>query len=847
MDYPNTLQKTLLATSITLCFSSTLLAQDEDGPLERIEVTSQKRVQNLQEVPVAVTALSGDDLLDSVSFDVFDLQSYVPAFAAFQSQSATNSGFSIRSIGTSTQNFGFEPSVGLYVDGVYRSRQNSIVNDLADIQRIEILRGPQGTLFGKNTPAGAVSIYTKSPTFENGDGYVAATIGNDDLISIQGGSSFVAIENELAFRAAGFTTHRDGWINDSTSGEKINDRNRAGVRLQALYTPQDDLTIRLIADYAEIDEVCCGALTFQGNQNALGIKNKNGTDAAFASPPFNATIYDKEDFYNYTTAISFLPESSMEDQGISAHISYTLNENWHLESISAVRSFNSFDKVDADFSDTEILLTKNDADLHAFSQELRLHYTTHAFNGLLGAYYYSQNLNLDYAIATQDDFPFLFSSFAAQVMPLVAGLNAISQLTQGTIQPAAIPAPANTHFVHNAYQEQDSYAVFAQSDWRFSSQWELTTGLRYTEEDKSLNAIYDEQGPGIDGLSFAPDDIPNPLLAGAALQNIGAALGTGVMPTAEDLAAIAPFQQAGWGYYLLNTAIVLPRPPLSESFTDSQVTGTVKLSWLRTDDQLLYSSLSTGYKSGGINTDRISALLNPVFNAEKSRSVEVGLKQDWNDVNLRLNLAAHITAIKDFQSSTFTGTGFNLSNAGDFDSKGVEVELTWNPLDDTTLTFNLTYNKATFDFFEKGTCWTATPWHYGIDDPGRTSPELPYCSRSGDRVGFEPETSFTIMLSQHAQLFDLAMLFSIDYAYVGSLLMDHSNDPLKENDAYNLVNLRWQLPVNVWDSEVTFWARNVFDEEYVARNAFDAPFQRGKVMAYPGQPRSYGVTWTTHF
>ncbi len=846
MSNSKTLSKTLLATSIAILLSPAM-AQQENTTLERIEVTSQKRVQNLQDVPVAVTALSGNDLLDSVSRDVFDLQAYVPAFAAFQSQSATNSGFSIRSIGTSTQNFGFEPSVGLYVDGVYRSRQNAIINDLADIQRIEILRGPQGTLFGKNTPAGAVSIYTNPPTFENGDGYVSATVGNDSLVSIQGAASFVAIDNVLALRASAFNTQRDGWIREVNSGSNMNDRNRSGIRLQALYTPQDDLTIRVIADYAEIDEICCGALTFQGNQAALGIEGKYGTDALFAMPPFNATLYSKENFYNYTTAVSFLPESAMEDKGVSAQVSYRLNNHWQLESVSALRSFASFDKVDADFSDAEILMTKNDADLQAVSQELRLHYNSDNVSALIGAYYYTQNLNLDYDITTQGDFPFLFAGLTSQLAPLVNGIDSLSELTGGMIQPAASPAPAPTHFVHNAYQEQDSYALFAQTDWQFMPRWELTTGLRYTREDKSLDATYDEQGPDINGLSLAAENIPNPLAAASALQQIGTALMTGGMPSAENLASIAPFQQTGWGYYLLGTATVLPRPPLTESFSDDQLTGTVKLSWHPSASQLLYTSLSTGYKSGGINTDRISPALDPVFNAEKSRSFEVGIKQDWSDLNLRLNVAAHITTVTDFQASTFTGTGFNLSNAGDFDSKGIEVELTWNPLDDTSLTFNLTHNKATFDSFEKGTCWTATPWHYGTEDPGRTSADLPYCSRSGDRVGFEPETSFALLLNQHAQIFGLATLFSVDYSYVGSLIMDHSNDPLKNSDAYNLVNLRWQLPVSIADSELILWIRNAFDEEYVARNAFDAPFQPGKIMAYPGQPRSYGVTWTTRF
>ncbi len=125
------------------------------GGLETITVTAQKRAQNLQEVPVAVTAFTGDEMGESVIKDLYDLQTNVPGLGAFQSQSATNSSFSIRGVGTSSQNFGLESSVGLYVDGVYRARQNSMINNLVDVAAVEVLRGPQGTLFGKNTPSGA--------------------------------------------------------------------------------------------------------------------------------------------------------------------------------------------------------------------------------------------------------------------------------------------------------------------------------------------------------------------------------------------------------------------------------------------------------------------------------------------------------------------------------------------------------------------------------------------------------------------------------------------------------------------------------------------------------------------
>ena len=143
--------------ALSLAFSSSMsFAQEDEGRLETITVTAQKRAQNLQEVPVSVTAFTGDEMAEAVIKDMYDLQTNVPGLGAFQSQSATNSSFSIRGVGTSSQNFGLESSVGLYVDGVYRARQNSMINNLVDVAAVEVLRGPQGTLFGKNTPSGAI-------------------------------------------------------------------------------------------------------------------------------------------------------------------------------------------------------------------------------------------------------------------------------------------------------------------------------------------------------------------------------------------------------------------------------------------------------------------------------------------------------------------------------------------------------------------------------------------------------------------------------------------------------------------------------------------------------------------
>jgi len=244
------------------------VSQPTTSTLEHIVVHAQKTPQNLQDVPVAVTALSGKDLVETVSRDVFDLQNYVPAFGAFQNQSVTNSGFSIRGIGTSSQNFGFESSVGLYVDGVYRSRQNALINDVVDIESIEVLRGPQGTLFGKNTAAGAMTLTTTPPSHNDRDGFAEAIVGNDALVRLSAGSSFSLFEDILALRLSGFTSHSDGFITDEESGKTLNNRNRSAIKAQLLYTPSDSVSVKVIADYGELDERCCGALTYQNNIQA---------------------------------------------------------------------------------------------------------------------------------------------------------------------------------------------------------------------------------------------------------------------------------------------------------------------------------------------------------------------------------------------------------------------------------------------------------------------------------------------------------------------------------------------------------------------------------------------------
>lgn len=845
-----------LSSMVTLSFAlanSAAFAQEveqaaeQEGRLETITVTAQKRAQNLQEVPVSVTAFTGDEMAEAVIKDMYDLQTNVPGLGAFQSQSATNSSFSIRGVGTSSQNFGLESSVGLYVDGVYRARQNSMINNLVDVATVEVLRGPQGTLFGKNTPSGAILVNTVKPSHDGGDGFIEATVGNYGLVNLAGAASISAIEDVLAFRVTAFGSQRDGTISDVNLGEDtLNDRNRWGARVQALYTPSDEVSVRVIADYSEIDEICCGAPVQLSNFEATELPGVYGSDAAL--PSLGGTVFPGGDaFYDREVAVSFLPVSTMTDKGLSAEIDWDLDDNFTLVSISAYRNFESFDNIDADFTDADLFGTINDSTQESFSQEIRLDYTGDKVNYILGAYYFTQELDLNYSLYTDSLFnAFFMSSLGGALDPLFAGLNDLSALTGGFIAPAAEAAPAGTGFDHVAAQEHESYAVFAQFDYQFTDELTLTAGIRYTDESKDLATEFSENlANGEDFPTFFSSTTELAIggaAAGAALGNIAAALTAGEAPTSADLEAIRPFQTLGWGFNALGTTTAA-RPNIVETLADDQVTGTVKLSWQPNRDTLVYGSFGTGYKSGGTNTDRISDGFDPVFNAETSESFEVGIKRDIRDYDLRVNAAAHYTTVEDFQANTFTGNGFNLQNAGDYEISGFEVEATWVPIDSLEVNFAWAFVDAEYKTFKGGNCWVAYTFHTGIDDPGRQNPTDQFCDRSGDRPGGEPENYAVISVKKDFEIADgVYSYLQGDVSHTSEVVLDGSNDPYAIQDAYNIVNLRFFMNFEESDMDVIVWARNLLDEEYINRTNFNAPLQSGKLNAYMAEPATFGVT-----
>ncbi len=752
-----------------------------DGLLEEVVVTAQKRTQDLQDVPVAVSAFTGEMLRDSGVRDMFELAAIAPSLRVTQSQTSTTTVFGIRGIFTSSQNFGLESSVGLYVDGVYRARQGSMINNMVDVAGIEVLRGPQGTLFGRNTPAGAVLVNSVKPDFE-GTGFLEGGAGDYSLWDVSGAKSFTVVDDVLAVRVTGFNMERDGYIDvvgqEIQEDDAFNDRNRWGARFQALYTPNEDLTLHFIGDHSEVDEVCCGVGTWENNFYARNPPppQKPGTDLAVRDV-IGGTVIPGKDFYDYAVSASFEPKSENTDEGLSLQADWQ-TDYFLVTSISAYRKHDSYDRIDADFYDIDALERTNDLEQDQYSQELRISNDLDKFSYVAGLYYYYQSLDTETDTIVGED-----------TTALVRALTGISGLPDSFF-------PAGSSALNVADQTQYSYAAFGQADYRLTDQWTVTGGLRWTAENKDMQNTFTES------LTPAPPGFP-------------------LFPP------------------------LAPREDVDENFDESKVTGSLKLSWFMNDRTMFYTSYGTGYKSGGINTDRIVATLDTVFEPETSEAFELGMKTEFPEQALRVNIALHKTDTDDLQTISFQGTGFALDNAGTAETYGGELDLLWLPTESTTLTLGYAYNHAEYAEFENGPCWTGTPWQTSEPDPKDNGDGT--CDRSGGMVSGNPENSLATTLNQQLRLADnIGAFLHGEYIWADERMTDVNNDPEKLDGSYYVVNLRAGLVYEPWATTLTFWGRNVFDAESTNTIA-DPPAQDGRFIAYYEEPATWGISLRKDF
>ena len=389
----------------------------QEGEGQNIIVTAQGRRQLLQDVPLAVQAVGAEQMQNSGANDIRQLNQLAPSLLVSSTGTEANGSARIRGIGTVGDNPGLESSVAVFVDGVYRSRSGIGLNELGEIDRVEVLRGPQGTLFGRNASAGLIHIITRRPEFDFG-GYAELSYGNYDQIRAAGGVTG-PITEELAGRLDVVYARRDGFYDvvNPTGGTEshVNDRDRLFVRGQLLYEPNEDLSIRLIGDYTTRDESCCGAVYLDRATNPLignlndpatpilvgGVVDPNGNNIINVLRDLGQSL---DAFHNpYNRNISISPgrtfQGETKDGGVSLEVEWDLG-GATLTSITAYRDYQSGQPGDVDYGTVDILYRADDGracrEFQTFSQELRLQGSAFdgVFDWLVGGYFADEDLTV---------------------------------------------------------------------------------------------------------------------------------------------------------------------------------------------------------------------------------------------------------------------------------------------------------------------------------------------------------------------------------------------------------------------------------------------------------------------
>ena len=828
---PNKL-KFLCATATLALFATT--PGTAQVILEEITVTATKREQTLQEIPVAVSVVDNQTIEQSQVLDILDLQTLVPSLRVTQLQSSANTNFLIRGFGNGANNPGIEPSVGVFIDGVYRSRSAAAISDLPNLERVEVLRGPQSTLFGKNASAGVISVITALPDTEFG-GTVEAAVGNYGLTVIKGDLQ-IPLSDTAGFSISGGMNQRDGYFDNRLTGEELNERDRWNVRAQLALTPTDNISLRFIGDYDELDEQCCAVTNLVAGPTAGVIQAIGGN--LVPNDPFS-----------YAGFFNTNPVNTVENSGISMQADIDFGEST-LTSITSFRNVSRFETIDADFTSVELLdgLISN-TNIDTFTQELRWSSSIgDSADFLVGAFYFDEGVNYDSEAIYGSDIR-LYVDILADILAGGAGAPGTLNALETALAPFGVPAgssfAAGTGSREFQGQDNQALSLFAQLDWYLGDSATLTLGVNYTEDEKEA-FVNTQNNDLFSSLDFVAIGFAQAFAQLEAMDPGNPANG----PTAQAIST-NPCPPAGAlpcnSLLALQAVQVLPQfvdyPNSVESgkSDDSEVTWTARFAVDVSDNVNMYASAATGFKATSWNLSRDSrpfaadlaalqaaGLDTPNLTTgtrfagpEESTVYELGLKARFD--RGAVNVAVFDQTIEGFQSNVFGGLGFNLANAGEQSTVGLELDATWYPTESLALTFAGTFMDPEYDSFV-----------------GATGPTGPT-----DLSGTKPA-------GIHEQSIVTSATWTRDMANGSSFFI--RGEYLYESDVQAVDNIPASIAsreVNVLNASVglsteggwdfTLWGRNITDDQYLY-SAFPATFQEGTVNGYPSAPATYGLT-----
>lgn len=810
-----------LSLIATVTFVLPVSAVAQDGVIEEIVVTAAKRQSTLQEVPIAVAVVAGEDIEKAQILDLKDLQSLVPSLKINTLQNSVNTNFFIRGFGNGANNPGIEPSVGVFIDGVYRSRSAAQIADLPNLERVEVLKGPQSTLFGKNASAGVISVVTNTPSGEFG-AKASLTVGNYNQVSLKGVVEGGLTDN-VAFELSGSSNTRDGYVDNLVTGNELNDRDRQAVRGQLAIAAGDNTDIRIIADYDQLEEKCCAVNNFFTSPLET-----------FTNAVTGATI-NENDPLALTTYHNLDPNNEIENAGLSLQLDHDF-ENVTLTSISAFRTVDSGYVIDADFTAADYITNLIDTEIDTFTQELRL-----ASNGvcevdwMVGAYFFDESIDYSNDLQYGPQFRGLADALtAAGGSPnALAGLETALGLPVGQ---AFFPANGNVREV--ATMDNQAISLFGQLDWHISDQLTATLGMNYTEDEKEATLAQVDQDlfSSLDLVQIGAGAIFQQLVAMGVPPATALAQAQALSTTpANPLLGLQPLQ-------FLPPLQAYPNSVENGETNDDELTYTARLAYDVNDSLNVYASYATGFKASSINLSRdarptasdlaalqAAGLAVPNINSgtrfaspEEATVIELGVKARLD--RLSLNLAIFEQNIENFQSNVFNGTGFNLANAEEQSTKGFEFDATFYATDSLRITFAGILLDPVYDTFTAST----------VGDISGTTP-----------AGIH-ETSLSLAATYDFELSNGWTGFvSGDYQYEDKIPTNEGIPITISSEEFNLLNLRVGF-ASQNGLAISLWGRNVTDDE-TATTAFPTVAGTGGNFGYRSQPQTYGISISKEF
>ena len=808
------LSHVVISSAIALATGAS--AQDPDLRLEEMIVTSQKRVETLQDVPVSVSAITGEKLEDAGIETIEDLTAFMPNIHFTETGLSTQ--VRVRGIGSDNSQ-GFEQSVGMYVDGIYYGRPQLFRVPMMDMERAELLRGPQSILFGKNSVAGALNLSTARPTDEF-EGKFALTrefeLDQVEANTVISGPLAHNLNARLALRAY----HEDGYVFNTYTGEYEAGNDEFAGRVSVDWTIND--TWRAFAKYENStfdvdgraiestrDEVLAGSTTGLTYSQVLNALSQPGFDGDFN---FERAA-DADEFSNNTVDSAVI------------EVEHDLNDHT-LTMVSGWLAYKYDELCDCDFTAAEILNLTLLEDFDQFSQEIRITSPIGEFVEWIGGVYYQR---YDQSFSDRLDID------ANSLLPRL-----------GAIDPL-LPAIAGSAVNRKFNQSSDAWSLFGQLTFNLSDHWHLTIGARYTEEEKEADKRIDITQNGSDII------IEDPVVAATYLEVFG------IESNQATIEADRTTTPANW------QPLVYSGHDVSGTRDESAFLPLVNLEYDINDDYKLYLTYTQGFKAGGFdprsNSVGFFATSEPgpaesasesqrffEFENEDADAFELGFKSRLADGRGELNVALYGTEYENLQISQFDGTvGFNVGNAKKTEVWGLEIDGRWLIMEDLIASYALSYLDFEYTDFENGNCYAGqTP--DGADLSGDGQPDT--CSYTGKRGVYTPEWTYNLSLEHFLPLgADLSLVSVLDWQFVDEQQVHVNLDPNGMIDSYNMLGLRLALQHESWSFALI--GKNLLDEKVISYTA-DAPLSAGVFgtsthYSFVRKPRTLALEARFHF